>query len=584
MKTRFITAIILISIIFTVFSVPVYGAMSYDERLAQNKALVANERTDEFALDGYKNKWMVNSDAYAEIRQLAQTITAGITDDYAKVKAIHDWVATNIWYDYDNSVNRGAVSVLKYRIGMCGGYADLTVALAQAAGFPAKVIGGHAVGVGAPRGHDWSEVYVNGKWRFMDTMADSWNAYVDGEFSEQMPCDHDYFDLTVEQYSGEYLIDAYSFKLQDSKIPDGTLYFSDVTNNFTTIKEVKGFKFNELINDTYGFDINDLYFDKECKQPFKLNTMRITAYDFSIFVKTEPIKTYVVAFNPNNDTIGDSDVVKANTLIKKPANPTKSGYVFVNWYKDSKLTQVWNFATDTVTANTTLYAGWAKAVTVTFNSKNGSTVKPITVAVNSTFTKPADPTRSGYKFAGWYKDYNCKQPWNFATDKVTMNTLLYAGWVKSTTTTPTTPTVPTITAVATTAKVNINSKPVEFEAYNINGNNYFKLRDLALALNGTNKNFEVTWDASKKAINLISNSKYTVVGGELVKGDGKNKTAVVSTHTIYKDGVKITLTAYTINGNNYFKLRDLGQAFNFGVEWDGVNKIIDIDTTIDYAP
>jgi len=52
----------------------------------------------------------------------------------------------------------------------------------------------------------------------------------------------------------------------------------------------------------------------------------------------------------------------------------------------------------------------------------------------------------------------------------------------------------------------VNGKIVEFEAYNINGYNYFKLRDLAQAVNNTEKNFEVTWDAANNAINLISNN------------------------------------------------------------------------------
>ncbi len=42
------------------------------------------------------------------------------------------------------------------------------------------------------------------------------------------------------------------------------------------------------------------------------------------------------------------------------------------------------------------------------------------------------------------------------------------------------------------------------------------------------------------------------------------------------------MTAYTINGNNYFKLRDLGQAFNFGVTWDQENNAVVIDTTQGY--
>lgn len=142
----------------------------------------------------------------------------------------------------------------------------------------------------------------------------------------------------------------------------------------------------------------------------------------------------------------------------------------------------------------------------------------------------------------------------------------------------------TVTAVPTASRILINGKVYQFDAYTINGNNYFKLRDLAMALNGTEKCFEVTWDGTKKAINLLSGQRYTPVGGELNAGDGKNKTAVLSVATVYKDGVSVPLTAYTINGNNYFKLRDVGQTFNFGVIWDGDTKTIKVDTSQNYVP
>ena len=152
-----------------------------------------------------------------------------------------------------------------------------------------------------------------------------------------------------------------------------------------------------------------------------------------------------------------------------------------------------------------------------------------------------------------------------------------------TTPAPTTPILPkTVTATPTPSKVLVNGKAVEFDAFTINGYNYFKLRDLAQAVNGTNKNFEVTWDGSKNAINLLSNSKYTVAGGELTKGDGQPKTGNICTSTIYKDGEVISLSAYTIGGYNYFKLRDIAQAFDIGVTYDGSTSTIGIDTATGY--
>lgn len=141
-----------------------------------------------------------------------------------------------------------------------------------------------------------------------------------------------------------------------------------------------------------------------------------------------------------------------------------------------------------------------------------------------------------------------------------------------------------VKAFPTTSTVLVNGKKVSFEAYNIAGNNYFKLRDIAAALNGTNKQFEVIWDGKNNVIKIISNSKYTVVGGELVVSNNPTtKDAKSTTSKVYIDNKEVQLTAYNINGNNYFKLRDIGKALNFGVIWDGGNNTIKIDTSIGYT-
>lgn len=147
----------------------------------------------------------------------------------------------------------------------------------------------------------------------------------------------------------------------------------------------------------------------------------------------------------------------------------------------------------------------------------------------------------------------------------------------------TTPAPAKANATPTASTVLVNGTSTEFEAYTINGNNYFKLRDLAQVVNGTEKNFEVEWDGAKNAINLISNKAYTPAGGELAKGDNTAKNATPTTSKIYKDGVELSLTAYTIGGNNFFKLRDIAQAFNIGVTWDGLTKTVGIDTSIGYV-
>lgn len=135
-------------------------------------------------------------------------------------------------------------------------------------------------------------------------------------------------------------------------------------------------------------------------------------------------------------------------------------------------------------------------------------------------------------------------------------------------------------AMANKSKVLVNGKEIDFEAYTIDGSNYFKLRDLAKVVNKTEKQFEVKWDEKNQSIRLASGLAYTEVGGELAKSDGKDKKAVESKSAIYVNGVKTNLAAYTISGNNYFKLRDIGQALDIGVDWDGEKRIVLINTGI----
>jgi hypothetical protein len=67
------------------------------------------------------------------------------------------------------------------------------------------------------------------------------------------------------------------------------------------------------------------------------------------------------------------------------------------------------------------------------------------------------------------------------------------------------------------------------------------------------------------------------------KGAG-NKTAIPTTSKITLDGKEVSFTAYNIGDNNYFKLRDIGAALDFGVTWDGENNTIVIDTSKGYTP
>ncbi len=139
-------------------------------------------------------------------------------------------------------------------------------------------------------------------------------------------------------------------------------------------------------------------------------------------------------------------------------------------------------------------------------------------------------------------------------------------------------------ATLSRSAVTIDGTAVSFQAYNIDGNNYFKLRDLAKALTASDKTFEVGYDSTTASITLTSGKAYTTVGGELESSSGTaSATASTSTASLYLDGAQLDLTAYNIGGNNYFKLRDLAAALDFGVSYDSTSNTIVIDTTASYT-
>ena len=137
-------------------------------------------------------------------------------------------------------------------------------------------------------------------------------------------------------------------------------------------------------------------------------------------------------------------------------------------------------------------------------------------------------------------------------------------------------------AKPTSSSVLVDGKEIAFDAYNIGGNNYFKLRDLAYVLNGTEKQFDVGFDESKNVIIITKDKEYVTVGGELQgKGTG-DQNLLLTTSRITLNGYREYITSYNIGGNNYFKLRDVGSRLGFSVEWDGENNRIVIDTSKGY--
>ena len=69
---------------------------------------------------------------------------------------------------------------------------------------------------------------------------------------------------------------------------------------------------------------------------------------------------------------------------------------------------------------------------ITFDSLGGTVVASQTQMYGELLELPDPPTREGYVFTGWYKDYACYEPWNTEVDTIQSEMTLYAGWEKIT--------------------------------------------------------------------------------------------------------------------------------------------------------
>ncbi|MBC7100299.1 MAG: transglutaminase [Methanobacteriales archaeon] len=105
------------------------------------------------------------------IRSLAAQLTAGLTSEWDKAKAVFNWVRDKISYSFYYNTRYGAVGTLKYRTGNCCDHAHLVVALARAAGIPARYKHGICTFSSGTYGHVWAELYINGKWYSADATS-----------------------------------------------------------------------------------------------------------------------------------------------------------------------------------------------------------------------------------------------------------------------------------------------------------------------------------------------------------------------------------------------------------------------------
>jgi uncharacterized repeat protein (TIGR02543 family) len=157
----------------------------------------------------------------------------------------------------------------------------------------------------------------------------------------------------------------------------------------------------------------------------------IVTADITLYAKWTQLGPFTVTFNSNGGSAVTAQTVAHGGKAAAPTGVTKAGYILEGWYGESTLSYKWNFTTNTVTADITLYAKWTPIFTVTFNSNGGPAVPAQSVPDGGRVNEPTGVTRTGYTLEGWYKEPAFINKWNFYSSAITANTTLYAKWTQT---------------------------------------------------------------------------------------------------------------------------------------------------------
>ena len=143
------------------------------------------------------------------------------------------------------------------------------------------------------------------------------------------------------------------------------------------------------------------------------------------------VNSYTLAFDGNGGKASESSrTVQYGSQYGSLPTATRTGHTFQGWYTAKSGGTKVSPSTTMGAANTTLYARWSvNSYTVSFDSDGGSNVPAQKVRYGSKASRPADPTRAGHTFQGWYTSRDGGSKYDFGT-AVTGDVTLHAHWAK----------------------------------------------------------------------------------------------------------------------------------------------------------
>lgn len=254
-------------------------------------------------------------------------------------------------------------------------------------------------------------------------------------------------DITVKQAGNE---DYASFE----SVQKLTVNKKNITLSAINLNEKTATLEGVLSKDTdVSLDFNKLFFDVTEK-----GAENSTVLVKNLVLCGENFENYTITTESVESTISNDKVISVDVSAEKgtvtgvgnyikgseitlTATPEK-GYKFMGWYVDSKVISKDATYTFTADKNVVLEAKFSKkssgglgggsiSYIVKFDTNEGSKTSNKTVSRNGLLKKPADPTKKGFVFKGWFTDKELKNEYNFDS-KVTKSFTLYAAWAEDT--------------------------------------------------------------------------------------------------------------------------------------------------------
>ena len=188
--------------------------------------------------------------------------------------------------------------------------------------------------------------------------------------------------------------------------------------------------------------------------------------------------------------------------------------------------------------------------TAQFDTNGGSAVDKVKTDKNGKIERPADPTKEGYIFVGWYSDSKLTKPFDFSAE-LTANSTLYAKWKENN----------EIILTIGSRKISVFGREIQNDVAPkiVNDRTMLPIRIVAESLGGT-----VTWNGELQRVTIQKGADVILI--------------TIGADTAYVNGtaVKLDAAAFVENGRTYLPLRFISETLGAQVVWNEAEKTVTI--------